>query len=289
MQSMTGYGASEKGNLRIEARSLNHRFLEINFRMNPLFYPSELKLRELVKSRFSRGKIDITINFIDPPSNFKLNKQLLLNIVEELKDIELHGVISLVLNVREVLAEVPYSYDEGELLSLCDEALKALKFMRIEEGETLKREIYGRIEKIALINDKIKALHPIVLEEGRRKLSERLGEIFKELEITGSALVNEDKREEICQYLLSSPGIIALTEKMDIMEELERIDSHLSQFKKTIELEEPVGKRLDFLIQELMREFNTIGAKSMNAELRSLVVEAKTELERLREQVQNIE
>lgn len=138
MESMTGYGASEKGNLRIEARSLNHRYLEINFRMNSLFYPSEGKLRELVKSRFSRGKIDITINFIDPPSNLKLNRQLLLNVLDELKGVELNGVISLVLNVRELLAEVPSNYDEGELLSICDEALKALKSMRIEEGEALK-------------------------------------------------------------------------------------------------------------------------------------------------------
>lgn len=113
-------------------------------------------------------------------------------------------------------------------------------------------------------------------------MRERLRDFFKELEITGGIHVNEDKKEEILQYLLS-PGLIGLIEKMDITEEIERIDSHLSQFKKAIELGEPVGKRLDFLIQEIMREFNTIGAKSMNAELRSFVVEAKVELEKLRD------
>ncbi|MCX7794695.1 MAG: YicC family protein [Thermodesulfovibrionales bacterium] len=286
MESMTGYGASERGNLRIEVRSLNHRFLEINFRMNPLFYPSEPRMRERVKSRFSRGKIDIIITVTEPPSNYKLNRQLLLNLIEELRGVEPQG-LSLVLNLRDVLTEVPYNYDENELLELLDEAMSNLKSMRLEEGEILKREIQGRIEKIDRINDKIKSLQNQVFEEGRRKLKERLREVFKEFNIDS---ISEERKEEILQFLLSSPGIVtSVLERMDIAEEIERIESHISQFKKAMEFKEAVGKRLDFIIQEILREFNTIGAKSTNSELRTLVIEAKTEIERLREQVQNIE
>lgn len=289
MESMTGYGAIEKGIIRIEARSLNHRFLEINLRMNPIFYPSEQRIRELIKSRFSRGRIDITVSLIEQPFNFKINKQFLHNLVEELKDIEPQRTLSLVLNLRDLLIEVPYNYDEVELLTLLEEALNSLKSMRIEEGQAIKKEISRRIEKIAIINDKIKTLKDFILEEEQKKWKERLREVLKEFDRAGLS-TGEERREEVLQFLLSSPALTcSALEKMDITEEVERIDSHISQFKRAMEFEEPVGKRLDFLIQEILREFNTIGAKSLNSEVRGLVVEAKTELERLKEQVQNIE
>ncbi len=277
MESMTGYGALEKGNLRIEARSLNHRFLEINFRMSPVFYPSEFRMRELVKSRFSRGKIDISITFLEPPSNFKLNRQLLLNIIEGLKGLE-PGGLPFVVNLKDLMVEIPYNYDEVELLHLLDDALMALKTMRLKEGENLKRELYERIGKIGLINDKIKLLQAQAREEGLSKWKEKIQELLRELE------VERENREKDFWVTIGS-----ILEKMDISEEIVRIESHTGQFKTLLEQPGPVGKRLDFLIQEILREFNTIGAKSMNLGIRTLVVEAKTELEGLREQIQNVE
>lgn len=276
MESMTGYGALEKGNLRIEARSLNHRFLEINFRMSPIFYPSEFRMRELVKSRFSRGKIDITITFLEPPSNFKLNRQLLLNIIEELKGLE-PGGLPFVVNLKDLMMEIPYNYDEAELLHLLDDTLMALKSMRLKEGENLKRELNERIRKIGLINDKIKLLQNQAREEGLSKWKEKIQELLKELEVE-----QEDTEKDFWVTIGS------ILEKMDISEEIVRVESHISQFKTLLEQSGPVGKRLDFLVQEILREFNTIGAKSMNLGIRTLVVEAKTELEGLREQLQNV-
>ncbi len=276
MESMTGYGDLERGNLRIEARSLNHRFLEINFRMSPIFYPSEFKMRELVKSRFSRGKIDITITFLEPPSNFKLNRQLLLNIIEELKGLE-PGGLPFVVNLKDLMIERAYNYDEAELLHLLDDTLMALKSMRLKEGEHLKKELYDRIGKIGLINDKIRLLQNQAREEGLTKWKGKIQELLKELEVE-----QEDKEKDFWVTIGS------ILEKMDISEEIVRIESHLSQFKTLLEQSGPVGKRLDFLVQEILREFNTIGAKSMNLGIRTLVVEAKTELEGLREQIQNV-
>ncbi len=284
MESMTGFGSSERGNFRVEARSLNHRFLEINFKMPYLLYPSEMKMRETVKSRFSRGRIDISISFIQQPDNLQLNKGLLFNILNELKLLvretgsESISALPLFFNLKDMMVEIPYNYDEKELLACLDEALQSLKFMRKQEGESLKTELQERIEKIGSINAKIKNYYPAQLQEAEARWKERIKKILDELDAPG------------CN---SKEGLISalalMLEKMDITEEVVRIDSHIEQFRRGLDSDTPQGKRLDFLIQEMLREFNTIGSKASSAEIKGLVVEAKTELEKLREQVQNIE
>ncbi len=285
MESMTGFGSSEKGNLRIEAKSINHRFLDINFKMSHWFYPSEVKMRDLVKSRFSRGKIDILVSFLEPPQNLKLNRDLLKDLMGDIRSFVSPGsnssegwsAIPFVINLRDLMIETPFTYDEEILLRCLDDALNSLKLMRRHEGETLKVKILQSIENIGSINDKINALKSEVLEENLRRLRERVQSFIKTIEdITASS---EDIMNAVVSYL----------ERSDITEEIVRIESHIAQFKKALDLDGPHGKRLDFIIQEILREFNTIGSKSINLEVRNLVVEAKTELEKLREQVQNIE
>lgn len=308
---MTGFGSSGRGNLRIEARSLNHRFLEINFRMPGFFYPSELRMRELVKTKFSRGKIDINISFSEPPLEIKLNKSLLSGILKDLREFlnnYLHQEVTeaadeeirahtgrgyqkvfpnlpIMINLRDLLIETPYIYDEAELMVCLEDALNSLKFMRRQEGEALKKEIHQRIEKVGYINDKIKTLYKEHSEEILRKWKERLVKILEELQ---PFLQEKDySGGEVREFFLNAAGF--MIEKSDILEEVVRIDSHIKQVMKSLDEEGPHGKRLDFLVQELFREFNTIGSKSADFEIRSLVVDAKVELERLKEQIQNVE
>jgi len=291
MESMTGFGASEKGNLRIEARSINHRFLEINFKMSHWFYPSELKMRDLVKTRFSRGKIDITISFIEPPQNLKLNRDLLKNLMEEFRIVadSSDGISNLpvVINLRDLMIETPFTYDEELLLQCLDDALNSLKLMRQREGETLKVEMLRGIEKIGFINDKIKFIKPEVFEANLRRLREKVKSFLKEINL--SAVTSPYMEDGTADLEDISKAVVSYLERFDITEEIVRIESHIAQFKNALELNTPIGKRLDFLIQELLREFNTIGSKSIDLEVKNLVIEAKTELEKLREQVQNIE
>jgi uncharacterized protein YicC (UPF0701 family) len=318
MESMTGFGSAQKGNLRIEAKSINHRFLEINFRMPYWFYPSEMKMRDLVRERFSRGKFDIIISFVDPPQNFKLNYELIKALKEELRILSEQispqqlssSPISIVINLRDLMTEIPLSYDEGLLLKCLSDALDSLKLMRQKEGEALKIDIMERIEKISSINDKIKTLSSKIYEQNLRKLRERIlnclkGCISGESNSPGDTELFQSNMRTLnngSSEVLSLPSVadkitsediiktlILYLERFDITEEIERIESHITQFKNTVALAVPKGKKLDFLLQELLREFNTISSKSNSAEVRNLVVEAKTELEKLREQIQNIE
>ncbi len=291
MESMTGFGSSEKGNLRIEAKSINHRFLEINFKMSHWFYPSESRMRDLVKSRFSRGKIDITISFIEPPQNLKLNRELLKNLMEEFRAVAgCSGGISnlpVVINLRDLMIETPFTYDEEILLQCLEDALNSLKLTRQREGETLKVEMLRGIEKIGFINDKIKIVEPKVFEDNLRRLREKVKSFLKDINL--SAVTSPSMEDVTADSEDILKAVVSYLERSDITEEIVRIESHIAQFKEAMDFDGPCGKRLDFIIQELLREFNTIGSKSINLEVTNLVVNAKTELEKLREQVQNIE
>lgn len=281
IQSMTGFGSSEKGGFRVEVRSLNHRFLEMSVKLPPPLYVHEMALREAVKERFRRGKVDV---FVSASGAGKMSVRLnagtageILASLRELKEgLYLPGEITLdtLLNWKELLMGEEASYDTGPLFEAFGEALSRLEEMRLREGRTLAGEITTRVEAIESLNAGIDALCPSVMEAQREKYRERLGSLLAEAGLEEARLLQE---------------AAAAAEKTDISEEVSRIKSHLAQMKRALGGDGAIGRKLDFLLQELQRESNTIASKTEDSRVLHMVIDMKTEIERAREQAQNIQ
>ncbi|MFB0506801.1 MAG: YicC/YloC family endoribonuclease [Thermodesulfobacteriota bacterium] len=291
IRSMTGYGIAQKvislGRVTAEARSNNHRYLDINLRFPKKLSPLETRIKEMVQAHFSRGRFDISIEMDSGGKDqFKLEPnievaQMYVHALESLKSkLNIAGEVTLdlvlrakdVITAKEVDGDVAPLWEEisGVLLSCLD----ALKAMRESEGKNLVLDLEGRLKRIARHIDEVKDRSPSVLEAYRKRLSDRLAEIGKGMEIDSSRL-----HQEVAYF----------ADRCDITEEVVRIDSHLRQFGQMLESDEPVGRKMDFLLQEIHREVNTISAKANDVLISQKVVEIKAELEKMREQIQNIE
>ncbi len=289
--SMTGYGKSEEGTdsgkISVELRSVNHRYSELSVKIPRQFFPIENEIRKRVSERFKRGKIDIFIQFdqasdgVTPPqANLPLAKayhDLFINICREL-GLKEEVSLSQVLAQKDVLLSQEISLDLDNLLpalfSALSGAIEGLESMRIREGESLDFEIRGRVASVISIVEKVSAIAPSAVLSNATRLKERIDRLMGEAQVEESRIVQE---------------VAVLADKMDITEELVRLKSHFKQFFSVLELSEPVGRKLDFLLQEINREVNTIGSKANDTGIAALVVEMKSELEKVREQVQNIE
>ena len=290
MQSMTGYGRGlvcEAGReMTVEVKSVNHRFLDVSFRLaRPIAFLDDA-VRSGVAARLARGHVDVFVNYVNHRADarqVRVDTQLALayqKAVQELgKTLNLVGELPLEEYTRlpDVLTVEECGEDQDIVRALfmraLNLALDELTAMRIREGESLKRDMLGKLEAIELLRGQIETRAPRVVEEYRAKLSQRL-----------SALLSGDLDEA---RFLTEVAIFA--DRAAIDEELVRLMSHIAQLRATAALEEPVGRKLDFLVQELNREFNTIGSKASDAQIAQCVVAAKGEIEKLREQVQNIE
>ncbi|MFQ5840962.1 MAG: YicC/YloC family endoribonuclease [Thermodesulfobacteriota bacterium] len=291
VRSMTGYGIVEKvislGRVTAEARSNNHRYLDINLRLPKKLYPLEALIKEMVQAHFSRGRFDISIEMDSGGRDqFKLEPnievaQMYVHALESLKSkLNIAGEVTLdlvsrardVITAKEVEGDVVPLWEEisGVLLS----CLEALKAMRESEGRNLALDLKGRLQRIARHMAEVEGRSPLVLEAYRKRLSERLAEMAGGMEIDSSRL-----HQEVAYF----------ADRSDITEEVVRIDSHLRQFGQMLESDEPVGRKMDFLLQEINREVNTISAKANDVIISQKVVEIKAELEKMREQIQNIE
>lgn len=292
IKSMTGYGGSKQVTQQreylVDIKSVNHRYLEINLRVPKEFIKFEGDIKNLISRYVQRGKVDVYVSFksfsekdykITP--NLGLLKQYLeaINIVRE-NFIEVQDDFSLstFIKLPDALVIENQEFDndviKNELLSCIEDALKNLDSMRKTEGENLKRDILQRIEKINDIVQRIERHSASLIENYREKLYKRISEYFE--------LKNIDENRLMLEITL-------FADKSDITEELVRLKSHINQFVECIERGGVVGKKLDFIIQEMNREANTIGAKSTIYEISNCVVSLKDELEKIREQVQNIE
>mgnify|MGYP000052484381 CR=1 FL=1 len=292
IKSMTGYGGSKQVTQQreylVDIKSVNHRYLEINLRVPKEFIKFEGDIKNLISRYIQRGKVDVYVSFksfsekdykITP--NLGLLKQYLeaINIVRE-NFIEVQDDFSLstFIKLPDALVIENQEFDsdviKNELLSCIEDALKNLDSMRKTEGENLKRDILQRIEKINDIVQRIERHSASLIENYREKLYKRISEYFE--------LKNIDENRLMLEITL-------FADKSDITEELVRLKSHINQFVECIERGGVVGKKLDFIIQEMNREANTIGAKSTIYEISNCVVSLKDELEKIREQVQNIE
>lgn len=288
IKSMTGFGKSSlintKREYQMEIKSVNHRYLDINIRMPRQLIYLEETIKKEVASKIKRGKIEVYITFENKGQNvLKLNKKLAKIYIEQLKQLAEETNISPEINVLEV-AKMPdifnVTIDEDneeikqEIIELTNNATTKLVEMRKFEGIKIAQDLQNRIE---LINDKIIKISKIstrLIEEYIVKLEKRIKETLKTEDIDKNRLAQE---------------VVIYADKCSIEEEITRLKSHINQFKELLITDEAVGKKLDFLIQEMNRETNTIGSKANQLEIINYVVDIKTELENIREQIQNIE
>ena len=292
---MTGFGRaagaiSQRYFVAVTTKSVNHRFLETGVRLPDYLWELEPALRQLASENFSRGKLDISVRVQrtqQPEYNVRINPQIANNVIPQLRAIgdEL-GVghaftasdllrIPDLLQVEPVDTEVLDEEREG-LIALTRDAFAQLTAMRKREGESLEADIVARLKTIRRLQDEL-ASHR---DEMRAELLASYQQRVHELSAQAGTDVAQDR---IAQE------VVIMVEKGDIAEEITRLTHHIEQAEKAIGGKEPAGKKLDFLSQEMLREINTMGSKSRAASIRTLVVELKTEVERIREQVQNVE
>jgi uncharacterized protein (TIGR00255 family) len=281
VQSMTGFGSAEREGCRIEIRSINHRFLDIYWRAPSFLNHLEIPFRTIIKEQFSRGKIDIAITISEriasePDINTDFVKKIygaLRKLQEELAikgDIDINTVAGL----HDMFIGTAQKYDSSAVTDVFKEALADLRTMRLREGESLAAEIERMAGALRGMNEKIKSMSDKVVADITEKFRERLKLLLEGREIDVSRILQE-------------AAIIAA--KLDISEEVARIESHIGQFREILSAGGIIGRKLDFILQELNREVNTTASKSADYGLSSLTVEMKTEIEKIREQVQNIQ
>ena len=294
IRSMTGFGRGEysDGNRNVicEIRTVNHRYADISVKMPKRYSFAEEKIKALIKERVRRGKVEVSIiveNLTEGDITIRLNSPVAQQYIENLKELkERYGLtgeidLKLVSSMPDVLKAIPDVEDEEEVTAVICESVKAavsrLDEMRTTEGAKLAEDLLMRGELIREIVKKIEKRAPLVAEEYREKLEARIRELV------------EDKVDIPADRILVEAAVFA--DKANITEELVRLDSHMIQLKAflTESGEGTVGKKLDFLVQEMNREANTIGSKANDLEITSLMLETKSEIEKIREQVQNIE
>ena len=291
VRSMTGYGRGEiqgpGGICVVEVRSLNHRYCEIAVKTPRAFAAVENRIRETVRSRFSRGRFDVHVSVdfttVSPRQlvvDHALARQLYLALTDLGRELGLSGQVNLatLLELREVVRVEENEHNVEAVWPAIQEALgsalASLERMRISEGEALGRDILQRIQLIEAALEQIKSRLPALLIEYRQKLEARISRLFGDVEIDPTRLAQE---------------VVFYTERSDVTEEMIRLNTHLTEFKKLLLANEPMGRKLDFLLQEMNREINTTSSKIADGDVATLVVDIKSELERIREQAQNIE
>jgi len=290
IRSMTGYGKAEvsyeRGRISVEIRSVNHRYGEISIRLPRNLACFENDAKKLVADRLKRGKIEVFIQHEVGMESSPLNVNLPMakaynDAFNELKTtlgLADEVTLSLIASQKDVLT----SYDnltiddslKDALLAAVRGAVESMDTMRMQEGEALLEDLRKRRELVSLVTEKVVKRAPEVVSDYGQKLKERLAQFDLNRGIDADRIAQE---------------VAIMADRCDITEELVRLDSHFNQFDAALSLAEPVGRKLDFLLQEMGREINTIGSKANDAEITYHVVELKTEIEKIREQVQNIE
>ncbi len=290
--SMTGFGRAvvehAGGSITVEAKSYNNRFLKVTLRLPDALSNQELELENHVRARLTRGSVYITVSMSKPAdaSAYRLNTELARKYFKELAALagELKAPppsISEIARLDGVVEQLDQGSGEDEELTAAvkkavDGALKELIAMRGKEGEALKLDLDGRVKRVAQVSDLAEQRAPKIITEYRDKLKARMEQLLKGTGISPDEAV-----------IVREAALFA--DKADIAEETTRLKHHCTQFLKEIAGKEAVGRKLDFIAQEMLRESNTIGSKANDAELASSVIEMKSEIERIKEQVQNLE
>ena len=293
MKSMTGYGRGEctmyERKFTVEIKAVNHRYNDITVKLPRAIMGFEDEIKKAISKKVFRGKLDVFVNFesfSQEDVNISVNEPLAKSYTETLRklksDLQLEGDVTIEMvskfpDVITVDKNISNENTENEirdcLMKALEDATDAFVAMREVEGETLKKNI---IEKVAFVNDalqKIEERAPFVSKDYRARLEAKLADL-DEIQVDESRLLTE---------------VMLFADKACIDEEITRLHSHISQMYSIVEESVPVGRKLDFLVQEMNRETNTIGSKSNDIQITNHVVDIKSEIEKIREQIQNIE
>ncbi|MDX2410774.1 MAG: YicC/YloC family endoribonuclease [Woeseiaceae bacterium] len=287
LHSMTGFARqsaeSESGTLTWELRTVNHRYLDVQFRLPEELRPKEQAFKQQVSAVLNRGKVECSLHMRRSPdrqAEMQLDMDLVRLIRDRVSEISSEVPDTAPLNPVDILRwpgviaepEVDAEPLIAESVGLLDATLAAMTSMRASEGERIATMLETRCADIAAIATSVRKRMPEVLDAARRKQRERIERIDVEA---------DPARLEV--------ELALLAQKLDVDEELDRLESHLVEIRQALQSEEPVGRRLDFLMQELNREANTLGSKSADAETTKAAVELKVLVEQMREQIQNVE
>jgi len=291
IKSMTGYGRVEAiydgRNIVVEAKSVNHRFLEIALRLPAALYPLEMEYKKKIGERFKRGRIDVSIRLEgEGADNFKVNLNMEVarayyDTLTRLKnEFDIQEPVSLrtLISFRDIFTPPAETQLETDFLNQVEvnlqEALSMLVNMRQDEGIALFSDMQMRLRAIGETIETIRLRAPQIVLEYQKRLSDRIKELTAGFDLDAARLAQE---------------VAMMADRCDITEEIVRMHSHIGQFEALLQSDEAEGRKIDFLLQEMNREINTIGSKGNDAEIARQVIEAKSELGKLREQAQNIE
>ena len=289
-KSMTGYGKSNLSinsrEYQVEIKTVNHKYIDTNIRMPRTISYLEEDIRKLITSKLKRGKVDISItfeNYSKDGNDIRINTELAKVYISNLRKLAEEENLSSNIEVTEItklpdVLTIKSNLDEKqikeEILQVVNDAINQLIDMRKNEGKRISEDILAKISQVEEKKDEIFTLSTGLIEEYVVKLEARIKEILRTEELDKSRLMQE---------------VVIYADKCSVEEEITRLKSHIGQLRSLIDSDEPSGKKMDFLIQEMNRETNTIGSKANNLEITNRVVDIKTILEDIREQIQNIE
>ncbi len=291
MQSMTGYGKGQvsAGNLEIiiEIKSVNNRYLDILFRMPSMVSAFETDLRKLIKKSVNRGKVSVFAEIkqtLNNDNSSAINEDKLNYYYNNLKAIKeklaLSGPIEIshLLSFQDLFETDISRIDEAEfkqhLIKSVELALEAFNAMRLKEGQHLIDDMTVRLDKIEAITKQVHEKAPANVRAEFEKLKNRVNELLDNQQVDNDRLEQE---------------IALISDKVDITEELTRMESHIGQFRQTLKRDKELGKKLTFILQEMHREANTMNSKTTDIKISHLIIQVKEEIEKIREQTQNIE
>ncbi len=291
MKSMTGYGKAKREiagrALTVELKSVNNRFLDINCKLPRIFLFLEDTLRRLIQSRLGRGRVDVFLTYEDNrecEKSVQVDSRLAegyLTAADALSGkfgVPNDLTVTALMKFPDVVKPMSMEEDEQALAELLkvtlEAALDQIEQMRVQEGENLKRDLAGHLENVRTLTARLKERAPLVSRELGAKLKSRVEELLAGVPVDENKLLNE---------------VAFLTDKVSIDEELARLDSHISQMAGMLESREAMGRKLDFIVQEFNREANTVCSKANDTVVTAIGLDLKSEIEKIREQVQNVE
>ena len=291
IKSMTGFGrercVNEKREILVEIRSVNHRYFEFNARTPKAYGYLDEKLKELLKTNISRGKVEVSVFIYNQEgvnAQIEINKELVKGYLDALRgsadELGLKDDLSLskIMRLPDIFNVVKQIEDEetvwNEVKEVAQSAFEKFVQMRIVEGEKMYADIVSRLDYLEQAVGKIEEQSPNVTKAYQERLYAKIKDVLENYDVDEQRIVTE-------------AAIFA--DKTAVDEETVRLRSHIAQFRELINSDEPVGRKLDFLVQEMNREVNTTGSKSQDLSITRLVVDMKSEIEKIREQIQNIE
>ncbi len=288
LQSMTGFGAAQGHcdgvDYSVEIRAVNHRYLKVSMKLPEIWSSAEADIEKMLRDKLQRGSVGLSVRMrlSDEKAAYTVNAEALKKYIEQVEPIRSDG-LTIDLATLMALPGVcnPPRMDElrertcGELMDLISNAADSLLEMRAREGQAVQGDLLAQCDQVEASLGLVGQRSPLVVKEYHRRLTERVESLI------GAARIDLDQ-----DYLAREVALFA--DRCDINEEISRQNGHLQQFRETCDTDEPVGRKLDFIAQEMLREANTIASKANDSEIARAVVDMKTAVDRIKEQVQNV-